>query len=443
LYRADWVLPVSAPAVRRGAVRVDGDGRIEAVGPASEIPADGAEVVELGAAALLPGLVNVHAHPELTVLRGRLEGLDFPTWIERLIELKYRHLSPEALRVSTALGVAESIAAGVTCLAAPDDAGFLGEVMGAAGLRGRVFAEVFGPDPGRAEASLGRLRERLAETREWASALVDVGIAPHAPYTVSDALFRLLGEYALEEGLAVCIHVAESEAEERFVRQGDGPFARRLRARGIEVPARGVSPVAWLEETGILETRPLLVHCVRIDEDDVARIAAAGATVAHCPVSNARFGHGVAPLVAVLEAGIPVGLGSDSVASNDRVDLLEEARFASLVQRAGYRKAGLLTADRALRLATLDGARALGLNGRTGSLEPGKEADLMAVRLDAPHVTPSGDPTAAVVHAARGGDVCLTVVAGRVLYRDGSFKTLDWPKLRERAVRIDRSLESV
>ncbi|MEE9155918.1 MAG: amidohydrolase family protein [Gemmatimonadota bacterium] len=442
VYRAAWVVPVAADPVRDGAVRVNGEGRIEWVGAGSRARLDGADIVDLGETALLPGLVSAHSHPELTLLRGRLETEAFPQWIERLIESKYRSLDSAALLTSTWLGIAESMANGVTCLAAPDDAGFLQEVLQQAGLRGRVYREVFGPDPAEAESALKELRLRIDSMRQDETDRVEVGIAPHALYTASPRLFRALAEYADAESLPVTIHVAESEAEERFVHDGSGPLAARLRARDIEVPATGRSPVAWLAETGILATQPLLVHCVRVDESDVLRVADSGSTIAHCPISNAKFGHGAAPLLFFLELGIPVGLGSDSVASNNRVDILEEARFASLLQRATYRAAGVLSAEETLRLATLEGARALGLEERIGSLEPGKEADLIAVRLDRPWTTPTGDPVAALVHSARGSDVTLTAVGGTVLYRDGRFETLDWDSLAEEGRRAASVLDS-
>lgn len=431
VYRGAWVLPVSAPPIANGAVRVDAAGRIESVGPAREVESRGARLVELGESAILPGLVNVHAHPELTVLRGRLEGAAFPDWIGRLIELKYGMLTAEGSSASTWLGVAEAIAAGVTCLTAPDDAGFLQDAMQEARLRGVVYREVFGPDPVRAEPALRGLREKVDAMRRHQNDLVAIGISPHAPYTVSHRLFAALADYAASEDLPVCVHAAESAAEDSFIRDGLGPFAERLRARRIPVEGARMSPIAWLSETGILEARPLLVHCVRVDDDDVARIADAGASIAHCPISNAKFGHGVAPLLDFLAADIPVGLGSDSVASNNRVDTLGEARFAALVQRSVRREPDVLEPDRLLHLATLGGARALGLQDRVGSLEPGKDADLTAISLAGPHVVPVSDPVAAIVHSATVGDVRLTVVRGRVLYRDGEFSTLEWGAVLE------------
>jgi len=433
VYRARWILPVSSEPLSKGAVRVTADGLIDAVGKAEEVPTAGARVFELGDAIILPGLVNLHAHPELTGLRGRLEDLEFTRWIETLTEFKYDVLSPEALRVSTWLGVAEAVASGVTCLAAPDDAGFLLGAMVESGLRGRVYREVFGPSPDQAEEALAQIVAKVEAMRPLQNERVEVGVSPHAPYTVSALLFGRLAQYAATEGLPVCIHAAESAAEQSFVREGRGPFAERLRARKIEVSAKGLSPIRWLSETGILATRPLLVHCVRADGSDIACIADHGASIAHCPISNAKLGHGVAPLAEFLEANIAVGLGSDSVASNNRMDILEEGRFAALLQRSVRCEATLMSPKDLLRLATLGGARALGLGDRIGSLQPGKRADLVAVSVNRPHSMPTRDPVATLFHSASTADVILTVVGGQVLYRDGEFTTIDWTALVDAA----------
>jgi cytosine/adenosine deaminase-related metal-dependent hydrolase len=215
------------------------------------------------------------------------------------------------------------------------------------------------------------------------------------------------------------VHAAESEAEMLLVTQGAGPFAAGLRTRGIATPPRAHSTLRLLEETGVLATAPLLIHCVLLDDEDMRRAADHGAAVAHCPVANARLGHGIAPVIEMMEAGIAVGLGSDSVASNNRIDMLEEARIAQLMQRARLGSAAALPAERLLRLVTLDGARVLGTAARTGSLEPGKDADFCAVALHAPHTRPVIDPVATLFMSARGSDVVLTAVRGAVLYRDG------------------------
>jgi cytosine/adenosine deaminase-related metal-dependent hydrolase len=260
--------------------------------------------------------------------------------------------------------------------------------------------------------------------------LVRVGISPHAPYTVSDELFRQVADWAVTDGIPMAVHAAEASVELELVAHGAGAFADGLRSRGIATPRRAPSTVRLLEQTGVMAARPLLIHCILLQDDDIRIIADHGAAVAHCPVANARLGHGIAPVMELLVAGVPVGLGTDSVASNNRVDMLEEARTAHLLQRARLRSPTVLPADQLLRLMTLDGARALGLDSRVGSLEPGKDADLCAVRVTAPHTIPVIDPLTTLLHSARGSDVILTAVRGRLLFRDGRQLTLDGGPMR-------------
>jgi 5-methylthioadenosine/S-adenosylhomocysteine deaminase len=224
-----------------------------------------------------------------------------------------------------------------------------------------------------------------------------IGVSPHAPYTVSDALFAATADFALAEGLPMAVHASESRIEQMLVQAGEGDFAPGLRARGIDTPPRGRTTVAMLDRLGVLRARPLLIHCVLLDADDIRRVADTGSAVAHCPVANARLGHGLAPYPEIIEANVRVGLGTDSVGSNNRLDLLEEARIASILHRARVARPDVLSPDDLLKLVTIDGARALGLDGTIGTLEPGKAADLCAVSLAAPHVQPVHDPPAAAM----------------------------------------------
>jgi cytosine/adenosine deaminase-related metal-dependent hydrolase len=443
-YTADWVLPVSAPPIAGGAVLVDEHGVIRAVRAASELPAgDDVATVDLGAAILLPGLVNVHTHPELAAMRGLLEDLPFHQWIPTLRRAKDgAALSDEDWIDCARWACTEALAAGVTTIGATEDSGASLDALLEFGMRGVVYREVFGPAPEQALPAIGRLRARVETMRRRETDLVCIGISPHAPYTVSDALLRLAAEYAGGEGLPVAVHAAEAEVEEQLVTAGAGPFAAGLRTRGIATPPRGRSTVELLHRTGVMGLRPLLIHCVRVDRDDIARIADSGAAVAHCPVANARLGHGIAPVVELMEAGVCVGLGTDSVASNNRVDMLEEARCAQLMQRARLGSAAALPPAVLLRLATLDGARALGLDHRIGSLEAGKDADLCAVRIAAPHVRPVHDPEAALLLAARGSDVALVSVRGTVLHRDGEQLRGSDAGLRGRIDRIGERLRT-
>jgi cytosine/adenosine deaminase-related metal-dependent hydrolase len=205
-----------------------------------------------------------------------------------------------------------------------------------------------------------------------------------------------------------------------FLREASGPFADALRARGIDVVRRAHSPVHLLVELGVAQiARPLLIHGVTFDASDVHFVAEYGCPVAHCPASNAKLGHGVAPLAELLTAGAVVGLGSDSVASNNRMDILDEARQAVLLQRARTGRHDVLAAHQALELATLGGARALGLDSRVGSLEVGKDADLAAFRLDEPRGIAAGNVAATLVYSLAGRRAALVTVAGRELVRDG------------------------
>jgi len=431
-YRADWILPVATPPIRNGAVLVGKDGRIAGVGPATslDVPAE-AERIDLGEAILLPGLVNVHAHPELAMFRGALEDLPFREWILRLVGAKRSLLQAGDALAAARWTMVEAIRNGITTLAATETSGASLQALQESGLRGVVYQEVFGPDPTLVDDAINQLRRDLDLLRQNAGDLVRIGISPHAPYTVSDELYRATAALAEREDIPIALHLAESAAERELVTRGEGDFAPGLRSRSIPTPPRGRTPVDMLFRLGVLERRPLLIHCVNVDDEDIDRIAASGCSVAHCPVANARLGHGVAPIPRLRAAGVTVGLGTDSVGSNNRMDLLEEARIGSLLHRAIAGSHELLSAIDLLDLCTRQGARALGMEGQVGTIEPGKDADLCAVALGRPHTVPTHDPVAALFHAARGSDVVLTVVAGRILYLGGDFLSVDPRGARE------------
>ena len=414
-YHARWVVPVTHPPIANATV-VEHEGRIVYVGERDAAPAG--DDVELGDVALLPGLVNAHTHLELTVMRGFLEDLGFPDWIARLTKARRATLSFDALVESSRAGIGEGLAAGVTTYADTSESGAPFVAMRETGVRGIVYQEVFGPDPAKCEESLTGLRTKVAALRANETSLVRIGVSPHAPYSVSDPLFRATAQYAESDRLPVAVHIAESEYESRYVTEATGPWADDHRRRGIAVVPRGASPVAVLERTGVLATRPLLIHCVRVATGDIALLAHHDCAVAHCPASNAKLGHGIAPLTELLEAALRVGLGSDSVASNNRMDLLDEARVAILMQRARTGRHDTFSAAKALELATLGGARALGLDGEIGSLDVGKAADLAAFPLGDARSQPVYDPVTALLFSTAGAAATFVSVAGTVLVRD-------------------------
>jgi len=440
VYLSRWALPITSAPIEHAAVAVDDAGHIAFVGPAADAP--NGERVDLGNAALLPGLVNAHTHLELTAMRGFLEELDFVTWIRTLTRARADVLDHARLLDAARLGVVEGLAAGVTTFADTSASGAPMRALIEAGARGIVFQEVFGPSPAQREESMAGLRAAVARLREIETPLVRVGVSPHAVYTVHEDLLLDACAFAVGEGLPVAMHVSESREETDFLREASGPFADGLRARGIDVVRRAHSPVHLLVELGVAQVaRPLLIHGVTFDPSDVHFVAEYGCPVAHCPASNAKLGHGVAPLVELLAAGAVVGLGSDSVASNNRMDILDEARQAVLMQRARTGRHDVLAARQALELATLGGARALGLDARVGSLEVGKEADLAAFRLEEPRGITAGHVEATLVYSLAGRTAALVAVAGRELVRDGRVLGVD-PALAARVAETTAALRA-
>ncbi len=408
---ADWVCPVNGPPVPDGAVLIDGSRIVDVV---RSIP-NGVSVESFDGCAIVPGFVNTHIHLELTLLRGLLEDLPFFEWIRRLTRAKYEHLSNEDLRVSAELGTVECLRGGVTTVGEVTDVGAGWSAMTRFGLRGVAYQEVFGPAEETAVDAIRILREKVSALRIQESPTCRVGVSPHAPYTVSAGLYQKVGRLGAKEGLPIAVHLAESEAEGDFVRSGRGPFADYLKSRGIPVVARGVSPIAYLDQLGVLGQRTLVIHAIDCDPGDVARLRVNGVGIAHCPKSNLKLGHRIAPLTEFLAAAIPVGLGSDSVASNNAVDMFEEMRVAAFLQRTRSGDATAITAPEALHLATLGGARALGMAQDVGSLEPGKLADMAVVDLTDPALQPVYDPVAAMVYSANRKNVVATFLGGQAV----------------------------
>jgi cytosine/adenosine deaminase-related metal-dependent hydrolase len=413
---------VTSLPVRDGAVAVR-EGRFVYIGPYSRAPKG--EVRDLGEALLLPGLINTHTHLELTAMRGFLEDLPFAEWITRLQRAKTTVLTPESMLDSAKLGIAEGLLAGITTYADTCDSGIALEAMRTMGVRGIMYQEVFGPDPDACPEAVESLRTKIDTHRKSESALARLGVSPHAPYTVSDRLFEAVRDLAREMNLPTAVHIAESAEEDVYVRDATGPFADAHRARGLIVAPRADTPVALLDRLGVLSTRPLLIHCVRTREADIRAIAAARCAIAHCPASNAKLGHGVAPLAEWLRAGIAVGLGSDSMASNNRMHLLEEARLALLAQRGRALAQSPLSAARALELATIGGARCLGLADEIGSIEVGKSADFAAFPIDDAPAVPHTDPVATAVFALGGARATAVAVAGELRVMDGRVVDAD------------------
>lgn len=385
---------MTAPSLEDGAVLVDETGRISAVGRNADVPTPhAARAIHFPDAELMPGLVNCHTHLELTHLGGgaKYDEPDFTKWIRRIRELKDK-TSADAFSEAAVQGVRDCWARGVTCIAETGSTGAVMRALHDLGGRGIVYQEVFGPDPAKRDASMAELRSAVAALRDRVSPRIKLGISPHAPYTVSAPLYDAVAAFAQHEQLPIAVHVAESKEETALVHDGAGPFAEALRARGITIVVQHCSPVSYLVKHGVVRPGTLCIHCVQVDEADVELLRATRATVAHCPLSNAAHGHGRSPLDLLRGAGIPIGLGTDSVVSVGALNLWAEAEAAGLRGEA------------ALRALTIEGARALGWESEIGSLDVGKAADVAVFPLAALR-RPS--PPAAL----------LTVVSGRIVHQ--------------------------
>jgi cytosine/adenosine deaminase-related metal-dependent hydrolase len=414
---ADWVLPVSGLPIRDGAVAIE-DGVIAAVGTQAELGTG----TGYGDAVILPGFVNAHSHLEYAVYAGFGDGLSFVPWISMHVERKRRLELSDHLDIAR-LGAAESLASGITTTGDASFTGAAAQACSELGLRAIVYLETFGSDPDEALATFERKRFSATD-------LVRVGVSPHAPYTVSLDSY----EACLALDLPVSTHLAESDAEDAYVRGGEGlmaTFADYL------VEPYGRTAIRALAARGLLARGLVAAHCVTVDDEEIGFLADHGVAVAHCPRSNALLGCGIAPLRQLLDAGVTVGLGTDSPASAPSFDLFEELRAAVFFARARERRPEALTATEALELATIGSARALGLSNEIGTLEPGKRADLTVVSLEGSPFLPWEDPAAAVTLGGSPGRVAATLVGGEVRYERGAF---DWHELRRRGTSARRRL---
>jgi 5-methylthioadenosine/S-adenosylhomocysteine deaminase len=408
LIHARWVLPVEPEGVvlenHSVAVR---DGRIEAVLPSPEASArfSAYESFALGEHVLIPGLVNSHTHAAMSLMRGLADDLPLMRWLEEHIwPAEKRHASPQFVRDGTLLASAEMLRAGITCFndmyffpEAAVQAALTAGLRMAAGLIVFDFPTAYAADPD------DYLRKGLALRDKYREhPLVTFCLAPHAPYTVSDATFRKVATLAAELDLPIHVHLHETRDE----------IARSLSEHGCR-------PMERLRRLGLLGPGLLAVHAVHLEKPEIDLLARHGSSVAHCPSSNLKLASGFAPAEALRRAGVNLCLGTDGAASNNRLDLFTEMRSAALLAKAVASDAQAFPAHAALRAATLAGAQALGIAATTGSIEVGKAADLAAVALRGPELSPCYDPASHLVYAAGREHVSHVWVAGVLQLRDG------------------------
>ena len=406
---ADWVVPVEGPPIRDGAVAID-DGLIADVGTRGELGSDGHHDESV----ILPGFVDAHTHLEYAVYAGFGDGLRFADWIGLHVERKLR-IELEDMEAIARLGALDCLQSGITTVGDCSFSGAAAMACADLGLKGTIYLEVFGPTDSPIRERFEPMRERIAGAL---SDEVRLGVSPHAPYTCTIDLYRASAEL----GLPVATHLAESDDETEFLRTGRGgweSFADML------VPPPGTTGIRALAEAGLLDSNVIAAHCVKADPEEIEILAAHDVAVAHCPRSNGILGCGVAPLTALREAGIRVCIATDSPASTPSFDMFDEMRAAIVGARAREGRPDALTAADALELATLGGARALGVDASRGSIVVGKQADLTVLSLaDTPFI-PWEDPVTGAVLGGSPQGVVATLVSGKPRYVKGGKTWLE------------------
>jgi len=419
---ARWIVPVEpARTVLASHALVVSDERIVAVLPVTEAVArySSYDRIDLADHVLIPGLVNLHTHAAMTLMRGMADDLTLMDWLKQHIwPAEMRHVCEDFVRDGAQLACAEMLLGGVTCFS---DMYFYPQATAAAaitaGMRaaiGLIVIEFPSPYASDAQDYLSKglaLRDTLR-----GEPLLSFCLAPHAPYTVSDQTLRRVVTYASELDIPIHTHVHETTAEI---------------AQSIE--QHGMRPLSRLEGLGLLGPSLIAVHAVHLQADEIDLLAHHGCHVAHCPSSNLKLASGFAPVRSLINAGVNVGIGSDGAASNNRLDMFSEMRLAALLAKAVSNDATAVPAWEALEMATLRPARALGLESTIGSLATGKFADLVAVRLADVHTSPCYDPVSQLVYAAGREDVSRVWVNGRLVVDNRNLTTLNADAIMARA----------
>ena len=421
LLSARWLLPIAPEnrVIDDGAIAI-ANGRITAVGQRQELLAQfpNAKHQHLAEHVLMPGLVNAHGHAAMTLLRGCGEDMPLMDWLNnRIWPLERSLVSPEFVQDGSLLACAEQIRSGITAFA--DNYFYperIAKLIQQTGMRALLACPVLDfPMPGCADP-----KEAIAKTLKLhddcrALPLVNVAFGPHAPYTVSDEWLTQISTYAEELGLLVHMHMHESAAEiEGSMQQ------------------YGMRPLQRLENLGALGPHFVAVHSVHINDDDLAILKRNNVQVVHCPESNLKLASGFAPVAKFLEHDIPVALGTDGAASNNDLDLFGELRSAAFIGKALAGSPTAMTAEAMLQMATLGGAKALGLEQEIGSLEIGKSADVIAVDLSNLNLQPIYNPIYTLVYGAHRDDVSDVWVAGQALLRNRDHLTIDTKALKIR-----------
>ena len=409
------------PMIDNGAVAITGD-TITAVDSVAGLGTLAArETIDAAGGIIMPGLINTHTHAAMTLFRGLADDLPLMTWLNEHIFPAEALLDPDKVYAGSLLGCVEMIFSGTTCFCDmylfEDRVARAARTAGMRAVVGEVLYDFPSPNYGPIEKGFDYTRRLIDRWR--GDPLVTIAVEPHSPYLCAPELLVQAAGIAGDNSVPLVIHLAETRTEVATIRE-----------------RYGVTPVQHLADLGVLAPNLLACHCVALEDKDMALLAEHDVKVAHNPESNMKLASGIAPIAELIGRGVCVGLGTDGCSSNNNLDLFAEMDMAAKLHKASSLDPTVMDAATVLRMATIDGARALGLDRQIGSLEVGKKADLIIIDTRKPHLTPMYNPVSHLVYAVGGGDVSTTIIGGRVLMKDRQLTHLDLAKIMADARQI-------
>ncbi len=413
--------------IKNGAVAISGD-RIADIGPNEKFSdCRAAKVIDAKNGIIMPGLINTHTHASMTCFRGLADDLHLMTWLNDYIFPAEAKLNYDKVKTGALLACAEMILSGTTCFADMylfEDA--VAEAAKAAGMRA-VVGEVLYDFP---SPSYGPIEEGFVYTenliKKWQNdPLITVAVEPHSPYLCAPELLERAAGLSKAYDVPLIIHVAETQTEV------DTIFERY-----------GKTPIAHLADIGVLSSLLLACHCVALTDKDIEQLASYDVKVSHNPESNMKLASGIAPIPQLMDAGVCVGLGTDGCTSNNNIDMFLEMDTAAKIHKVNTLDPTVMDAKTVLKMATIDAAKALGLDHETGSLEPGKKADVIVIGTNKPHLTPMYNLHSHLVYAAGGNDVDTSIINGQVIMENRQVKTMDIAKVMADVNQIAKEISS-
>ncbi len=401
-------------AIKSNSVLVEND-RISAIGNISPEQRENATLIDASGKLLMPGLINCHSHVPMTLLRNFADDMDLQTWLFQHIFPAEDKLTDQDIYWGSLLGIMEMLASGTTCFF---DMYFFMDDMGRAveqsGIRAQLSRGITSMEPGPDFSGLKSFNESIDFYRKWngaADGRITGAFAPHALYTCSPGVIKAIRDTAAKYDAPIHVHVDETRTEHEDCLKNFGK-----------------TPTRHLYDLGLFDQKTTAAHCVWITEEDMMLLKEKGVSMVHNPSSNLKLASGIAPVPKAMSQGVNVALGTDGASSNNNLNLFEEIQLSAFIHKGTSHNPLLISAAEALKMATVNGAKALGRDD-LGIIREGHKADLILIDLDKPHFMPLHNPLSALAYSAQGADVCFTMVDGHVLYEKGEYKTIDKEKV--------------